>query len=127
MGARAASPSPEELLQVAVEAVSAAGAVLRDGLGRPKQVEAKNERTSIDTWADATAQATILEVIGAHYPGHGILAEEQAGADYLGGGLATNLFAAAEFNLDLGEIEELQPEQVYSDAVIAKFAENVGG
>ena len=59
--------------------------------------------------------------------GHDLTAEEQAGADYLGGGLATNLFAAAEFNLDLGEIEELQPEQVYSDAVIVKFAENVGG
>jgi myo-inositol-1(or 4)-monophosphatase len=80
MGVRAGSPSPAELVQVAVEAVSAAGVVLREGLGGPKQIEAKNERTSIVTRTDTTAQATILQVIRAHYPEHGILAEEGSGA-----------------------------------------------
>jgi taurine transport system substrate-binding protein len=56
-----------------------------------------------------------------------LTAAEQAGADYLGGGLATNLFAAAEFNKELGEIDELAPEQTFIDAVIATFAENAGG
>ena len=50
-----------------------------------------------------------------------LTASEQAG------GLATNLFAAAKFNKKLGEIDEVQPEQTYIDAVVAKFAENVGG
>lgn len=56
-----------------------------------------------------------------------LTAEEQAGADYLGGGLATNLYAAAQFNQELGEIDEVQPEQVYEDAVVATWAEKVGG
>jgi myo-inositol-1(or 4)-monophosphatase len=86
MGEGAGGPSPAELLQVAVEAVSAAGAVLRDGLGRPKQIEAKNERTSIVTWADTTAQETILQVIRAHYPRHAVLAEE--GGDVRAAGAA---------------------------------------
>ncbi len=56
-----------------------------------------------------------------------LTAEEQAGADYLGGGLAANLYAAAQFNKELGEIEEVQPESAYTDAVVAKWAEAVGG
>lgn len=55
-----------------------------------------------------------------------LTAEEQAGADYLGGGLADNLFAAAQFNEELGEIDEVQPESTYSDAVLTTFAERVG-
>ena len=56
-----------------------------------------------------------------------LTAAEQVGADYLGGGLATNLFAAAQFNKELGEIDEVQPEAAYTDAVVATFAEKVGG
>jgi len=55
-----------------------------------------------------------------------LTAEEQAGADYLGGGLAENLFAAAQFNEELGEIDEVQPESAYVDAVLTEFAEGVG-
>jgi taurine transport system substrate-binding protein len=44
-------------------------------------------------------------------------AGEQVGPDYLGGGLATNLFTAATFNKDLGQIPSVQPEQAYKDAV----------
>jgi taurine transport system substrate-binding protein len=53
-------------------------------------------------------------------------ASEQVGDDYLGGGLATNLFAAAQFNKDQGEIDEVQPEQAYTDAVDASFAAGAG-
>ncbi len=76
-----------ELLEVAVAAARAGGAVLIEGLQRPRQVELKSERASIVTWADVTAQAAILEVIRERFPGHAVLAEEdQAG----GGGAAAD-------------------------------------
>jgi myo-inositol-1(or 4)-monophosphatase len=76
-----------ELLEVAVAAARAGGAILIEGLQRPRQVELKSERASIVTWADVTAQAAILEVIRECFPGHAVLAEEdQAG----GGGAAAD-------------------------------------
>jgi myo-inositol-1(or 4)-monophosphatase len=70
-----------DVLEVAVAAARAGGAVLVEGLRRPKQVELKSERASIVTWADVTAQAAILEVIRERFPGHAVLAEEDhAGA-----------------------------------------------
>jgi taurine transport system substrate-binding protein len=56
-----------------------------------------------------------------------LTAAEQAGADYLGGGLAKNLFAAAQFNKDLAQIDKVQPEASYAAAVNATFASAVGG
>ncbi len=56
-----------------------------------------------------------------------LTAQEQAGADYLGGGVADNLFATAEFNRRLGQIPEVQPEQAYRDAVTARFAQEAAG
>ena len=52
-----------------------------------------------------------------------LTASEQTGADYLGGGVATNLFATAQFNQRLGQIPEVQPEQAYTDGVNASFAQ----
>ena len=49
-------------------------------------------------------------------------ATQQVGSDYLGGGLATNLFAAANFNKDLGKIEDVKPEDAYQQAVVPSFA-----
>jgi myo-inositol-1(or 4)-monophosphatase len=68
--------SVPDLLEGAVAAARAGGAVLVEGLQRPKQVELKSERASIVTWADVTAQAAILEVIHERFPGHAVLAEE---------------------------------------------------
>jgi taurine transport system substrate-binding protein len=56
-----------------------------------------------------------------------LTAAEQAGADYLGGGLAKNLFAAAQFNKDLAQIDKVQPEASYGAGVNATFASAVGG
>jgi taurine transport system substrate-binding protein len=56
-----------------------------------------------------------------------LTAAEQAGADYLGGGLAKNLFAAAQFNKDLAQIDKVQPEASYGAAVNATYASAVGG
>jgi myo-inositol-1(or 4)-monophosphatase len=71
------TPSPHEMLDGAVAAARAGGAVLMDGLRRPKQVELKSERTSIVTWADLTAQREIIRVITEMFPDHAILAEEE--------------------------------------------------
>jgi myo-inositol-1(or 4)-monophosphatase len=73
-------PSVGELRDVAVAAVRAAGAVLVDGLAKPKDVERKNERTSIVTWVDRAAQAEALGVITGRFPDHAVLAEEDDGA-----------------------------------------------
>lgn len=68
----------------------------------------------------ADAEAQIADLIF-------LTAAEQAGADYLGGGVAANLFAAAQFNQRLGQIPEVQPEQTYTDGVTARFAAEVAG
>jgi myo-inositol-1(or 4)-monophosphatase len=82
------TPSPHELLEGAVAAARAGGAVLVEGLGRPKQVELKSERASIVTWADLTAQREIIRVITDLFPDHGILAEED-GAEEVADGPVT--------------------------------------
>lgn len=69
----------DDYLEVAVAAARAGGAVLIEGLQRPKQVELKSERASIVTWADVTSQAVIFDVIGNAFPGHAILGEEGIG------------------------------------------------
>ncbi len=56
-----------------------------------------------------------------------VRAADQAGPDYLGGTLATNLFAAAQFNQSLGEIESVADEATYQSAVITTFANGVAG
>lgn len=53
-------------------------------------------------------------------------ASEQAGPEYLAGGVPTNLFAAAEFNQQLGEIESVRPEEDYTTAVDPSFAASLG-
>jgi myo-inositol-1(or 4)-monophosphatase len=69
----------DDYLEVAVAAARAGGAVLIEGLQRPKQIELKSERSSIVTWADVTSQAAIFDVIGDSFPGHAILGEEGIG------------------------------------------------
>ena len=58
----------DDYLEVAVAAARAGGAVLIEGLQRPKQIELKSERSSIVTWADVTSQAAIFDVIGERSP-----------------------------------------------------------
>ena len=64
-----AAPSVDALLDVAVTAARAGGAVLIEGLARPAEVELKSERTSIVTWADVTAQDKIVEIVARAFPG----------------------------------------------------------
>jgi myo-inositol-1(or 4)-monophosphatase len=69
-------PTSEELLEVAVVAALAAGAIHLEGLDKPKQIEHKTARTSIVTWVDVAAQAEVVRVITERFPDHAILAEE---------------------------------------------------
>jgi taurine transport system substrate-binding protein len=55
-----------------------------------------------------------------------LTAAEQAEAENLGGGLAENLLAAAEFNADQGEIPEAGSAEDFEAAVDPSYAEAVG-
>lgn len=63
-------------LDIASEAAASAGAVLLSYLGKLESVEEKGRPGDLLTAADKAAEATILEIIGRHFPHHGILAEE---------------------------------------------------
>jgi taurine transport system substrate-binding protein len=52
-------------------------------------------------------------------------ASEQAGDDYLGGGLGVNLYDEAVFNKELKQIDAVKDKQAYADAVNAAPAESV--
>jgi len=56
-----------------------------------------------------------------------LTAKEQVGKDYLGGGLADNLIAAAAFNKALGKIDQVQPDDTYRKAVVTTFAQGASG
>lgn len=71
--------SPRELqifLDIATEAAMAAGAILKDYLGKLEAVEEKGRPGDLVTAADKDAEATIIEVLRRHVPEHSILAEE---------------------------------------------------
>lgn len=71
--------NPEQLqifLDIASEAAASAGAVLLSYLGKLESVEEKGRPGDLLTAADKAAEATILEILGRHFPHHGILAEE---------------------------------------------------
>ena len=81
------TPTADDLLDAAVAAARAGGAVLVEGLRRPLDVAQKTERTSIVTWADLTAQEAIVRVLGERFPEHAVLGEE--GDVEVGGAEAT--------------------------------------
>lgn len=63
-------------LDVATEAVLAAGAVLQDYWGNLEAIEEKGRPGDLVTEADKAAEAVILQVLQHHVPDHNILAEE---------------------------------------------------
>ena len=82
-------PRPSELLDAAVAAAQAGGAVLVEGLARPREVALKSERASIVTWADVTAQQRIVDVLLRRFPDHAVLGEEGDAGVALGTGPVT--------------------------------------
>jgi len=71
---------------------------------------------------DLTAEEVLPQLEGLIF----LNAGEQATADYLGGGLAQNLYDSGQFNLDQGEIEELAPLGDYEAGVVDTYAGAVG-
>ena len=68
-----------ELLEVAIEAARRAGAVIRDGVSAPLEIDYKGAAANDPvTDVDKRAEALIAETIRARFPSHRILAEEGA-------------------------------------------------
>lgn len=87
-------------------------------------------RSDEEAWATAVGAELNLDVADVKSQAKGLIfldASEQIGADYLGGGLATNLFAAAEFNKELDQIPSVQPQESYKKAVNSAPATAVAG
>ncbi len=65
-----------DLMTDALDAARVGGARLIEGLTRRDELTLKSARSSIVTWADEAAQASIVELILARHPNHAILGEE---------------------------------------------------
>lgn len=63
-------------LDVATEAVLAAGAILQDYWGNLEAIEEKGRPGDLVTEADKAAEAAVLQLLHRHVPDHKILAEE---------------------------------------------------
>lgn len=86
-------------------------------------------KDDVDAAAEAIAAELDIDVEAALAQIEDLIfldAAEQAAAENLGGGLAENLLAAAEFNAEQGEIPEAAPAEDYEAAVDASYAEAVG-
>ena len=83
--------------------------IRNDVAGAAKSIAAELSITETEA-ADQLSQLIFLD------------ASEQIGADYLGGGLAKNLYAAALFNKTLGKIDAVKEESAYQGAIISTFA-----
>lgn len=82
------SHSPQSLqifLDIATEAVLAAGAVLQTHWGKLEDIQEKGRPGDLVTEADKAAEAAVVEVLRRHVPNHPILAEESGQLDRLDG------------------------------------------
>ncbi|MCP2732535.1 inositol monophosphatase family protein [Limnofasciculus baicalensis] len=66
----------EIFLDIATEAVMAAGAIVQSYWGKLEEIEEKGRPGDLVTIADKEAEAEILKVLSRHVPDHDILAEE---------------------------------------------------
>src|SRR5919197_6704479 len=69
-------PMASDERRVAVDAARAAGAILRDGLFRTRQISYKDTATNLVTEMDGRAEALVVGAITERFPDDGILAEE---------------------------------------------------
>ncbi len=73
------SHTPQQLqifLDIATEAVLAAGAILQTHWGKLEDIQEKGRPGDLVTEADKAAEAVVLDVLRRHVPDHPILAEE---------------------------------------------------
>jgi taurine transport system substrate-binding protein len=87
----------------------------------------RSDQTAFATAVGAELNLPVDEVTPQLEDLQFLTAKEQIGKDYLGGGLAANLYASAQFNQELGKIDEVLPASAYEDAVNASYAEAVAG
>jgi taurine transport system substrate-binding protein len=85
-----------------------------------KQLQAGDQKAydSIAAEANITAQEAEDQAKGLIF----VDAATQAGTDYLGKVLPDNLYAAAQFNQQLGQVEKTADEQAYHSASVPTFA-----
>lgn len=69
-----------EYLDAAIEIAREAGAILREGFHRPKQVSYKGE-VDLVTESDKRSEELIVRRLRERFPDHGIVAEEGGGAE----------------------------------------------
>ena len=97
-------------MQIWLNAQNAAVKKIRtDAAGAAKSIAAELSITEAEA-ADQLSQLIFLD------------ASEQSGVDYLGGGLAKNLYAAALFNKNLGKVDSVKEESAYQGAINSTFA-----
>ena len=63
-------------LKIAIEAARKAGEILKKNFGQKYRVIRKSSKEMVSV-VDMQAQKTIIEVMGAHFPGYGIITEEK--------------------------------------------------
>ncbi len=63
-------------LKIAIEAAGKAGEILKKNFGQKYRVIRKSPKEMVSV-VDMQAQKAILEVLGAHFPGYGIITEEK--------------------------------------------------
>jgi len=68
-----------DFLKVAIETAREAGAILREGYGRPKEITYKGE-VDLVTESDRRSEELVVARLRRHFPDHGIVAEEGGGA-----------------------------------------------
>jgi len=67
-----------EFLRVAIETAREAGAILREGHSRPKEITYKGE-VDLVTESDRRSEELVVARLRKHFPDHGIVAEEGGG------------------------------------------------
>lgn len=68
----------KEFIDAAVEIAREAGAILREGFGRPKKISYKGE-VDLVTESDKRSEELVVSRLRARFPDHGIMAEEGGG------------------------------------------------
>lgn len=69
----------KKYLDAAIEVAREAGAILREGYGRPKQISYKGE-VDLVTESDKRSEELVVARLRERFPDHGIMAEEGGGA-----------------------------------------------
>eukprot|EP00878_Enallax_costatus_P010703 GHUV01011179.1.p1 GENE.GHUV01011179.1~~GHUV01011179.1.p1 ORF type:complete len:196 (+),score=33.49 GHUV01011179.1:304-891(+) len=68
----------QQCLQVATDAASAAGAIIKKAINSSKQVEQKSSHVDLVTATDKQCESIIRSILEQHFPQHRFIGEEEA-------------------------------------------------